>query len=107
MNLTPPPFETAEREAARWLILVALDAGEDLGATETMLLGALREALPFLSPQTLRHEVRYLASRNYVSLTVADGRPWRARITAAGTDLVEYRAECPPGIDRPPRGIGI
>ena len=105
--MTPQPFEIAERETARWLLLVALDAANSLGATETMLMGALREALPFLAPATLRHEVRYLAGRNYVTLTVADGRPWRASITAAGTDLVEYRTDCPPGIARPAQGYGI
>jgi DNA-binding HxlR family transcriptional regulator len=105
--MTPPAFEAAEREAARWLTLVALDAADSLGATETMLLGALRESLPFLAPATLRHEIRYLEGRGYLTLTVSDGRPWRARITAAGIDLVEYRSDCPPGIARPLRGDGI
>lgn len=100
-------LQLAERELTRWLILLALDAADSLGATEAMLLTALREALPFLSPQVLRHECRYLAGRNLITLTLSEGRPWRAGITAAGTDLVEYRADCPPGIARPARDLGI
>jgi DNA-binding HxlR family transcriptional regulator len=100
-------MEAAERELARWLILVALDASDYLGATETMLATALREALPMLSPQVLRHECRYLAERDLIRVTQGEGRPWRACITAPGIDLVEYRGECPPGIARPPKGRGL
>lgn len=100
-------LESAEREVARWLILLALDAADHLGATEAMLLAALREPLPMLSAQVLRHECRYLAGRNLITLSLMEGRPWRAAITAAGTDIVEYRTECPPGIARPVKGYGI
>ena len=105
--MTIPDFSTAERELCRWLILVALDAADDLGATEAMLASALREALPLLSPQTLRHEARYLAGRSLIRLTLDEGHPWRASITAAGTDIVEYRADCPASIARPAKGYGI
>lgn len=105
--MTHPDLHTAERELCRWLILVALDAAEEIGVTESMLQSALREALPFLPPPTLRHEVRYLAGLHYIQLHVAEGRPWRASITPAGTDIVEYRAECPASIARPAKGYGI
>lgn len=103
----PIDLDLAERELTRWLILLALDSADSLGASEAMLLAALREALPFLAPQVLRHECRYLAGRSLIHLALDEGRAWRASITAAGTDLVEYRADCPPGIARPAKGYGI
>lgn len=110
MNPSSPDFadiDAVTRELVRWLILCIADAGEFIGVTEAMVRTSLADQYPELPVHVLRHEVRYLASRGYLTLQLTEGRPWRATITAAGTDLVEYRADCPAGIARPRKGTGL
>lgn len=49
----------------------------------------------------IRRHLDYLAKCGLVSTVGSNGNSFT--VTAAGIDVVEYNAECPPGIGRPTR----
>ena len=90
----------AEREVLRWGLLVALWHARPYGAEETLLAGAMRDALLRTTQAQVRTELGSLDKRGLVHVR-RDGPIWWAELTAAGEDVVEYRAEAPAGIARP------
>jgi hypothetical protein len=50
----------------------------------------------------VRAELKSLAKRGLVDL-VDDAPIWSAELTPEGEAVVDYRADCPPDIARPPR----
>ena len=92
-----------QTEAIRWLILRAVDAGDPLGATEGMILPTVRTAWSTTSPELVRRELDYLEARGLVTLERPPVRPWRAKLTRHGRDVVHYTVDVDPGIDRPPK----
>ena len=87
----------------RWEILRVLKAGGYYGATEAMVLSALRTLFPFYDQMLGRDQLDYLAARKLINLERVEVEPWRATLTRHGIDLYEYRIDCEPGIARPPR----
>ena len=55
-------------ESSRWLILRAIDAGDTLGATEGMILPAVRTARPTTMAKHVRRELEYLEARELVTV---------------------------------------
>jgi hypothetical protein len=102
------PFdqEKAHRETLRWLVLLALNAARPLGAGETLIISAVRQAVPDATPRELRNEMDYLAERDLIHLEGRDGPQWRAKLTRSGVDVAEYTVACEPGIARPPKYWG-
>lgn len=100
MNLPFDP-EKSHRETLRWLILLALNAARPLGAGETLVLSAVRQALPDITIRELRAEMDYLMERDLIHLDGRDSPQWRAKLTRYGIDIVEYTVDVHPGIARP------
>lgn len=94
-------LEKSRRETLRWLILLTLNAARPLGAAETLIISALREAIPDVTVRELRNEMNYLMERELIHLTHRDRPQWFAALTRAGIDVAEYTVPCEPGIDRP------
>jgi hypothetical protein len=91
----------AEREYLRWIILLALWHARPYGATEGVILGACRDIPLRVTTDEVRRELDSLAKRGLVE--IERGALWSATLTAAGEDVVDYRADAPAGIARPPR----
>ncbi|MEW6250022.1 MAG: cytoplasmic protein [Pseudomonadota bacterium] len=91
----------AEREYLRWVILLALWHARPYGTTEGVILGACRDIPLRVTTDEVRRELDSLAKRGLVE--IERGALWSATLTAAGEDVVDYRAEAPAGIARPPR----
>lgn len=91
----------AEREYLRWVILLALWHARPYGTTEGVILGACRDIPLRVTTDEVRRELDSLAKRGLVE--VERGALWSATLTADGEDVVDYRADAPAGIARPPR----
>lgn len=93
--------EKNRRETLRWLIVLTLNAARPLGAGEVLIISAVCEAIPDVTPRELRNEMNYLAERQLIHL-VHENRPqWFATLTRVGIDIAEYTIPCEPGIARP------
>ncbi|MEO1750708.1 cytoplasmic protein [Thiofaba sp. EF100] len=92
----------AERETLRWIILSALWHGRPYGVNEHVLLMTAHDIPLRVTADQVRAEMAALEKRGLVSVG-RDGPIWWAELTAAGEDVVDYRAACPDGIARPPR----
>lgn len=92
----------AEREVTRWTILVALWHARPYGADENLLLNAARDSLLRVTADMIRAEMVSLEKRGLVSVNRA-GPIWWAEISALGEAVVEYRAEAPVDVFRPPK----
>ena len=85
------------------MTLLAINAGQDIGVTDAMVLAVVRVAHPETTVQFVRKELGYLEQRGLVTLERPPVRPWRAKLTARGRDVVDYTVDCAAGIDRPPK----
>lgn len=92
----------AEREYLRWVILSALWHARPYGTTEAVIMGACRDIPLWVTADQVRAELKSLAKRGLVDL-VDDAPIWSAELTPEGEAVVDYRADCPPDIARPPR----
>ena len=92
-----------ELESVRWLILQAVKLGGHVGATDEMILPAVRSSWIGVSMDQIRNEIEYLEQRKLVTTERPPIRPWRVRLTRHGHDLVDYVSDVAPGIDRPPK----
>ena len=88
--------------SVRWCTLEAVGAGGSLGATERMCEDVVRAGYPEASPARVRGELDYLESAGLVDLERSEIRPWEARLTAAGRDVVDCAVPAPKGVARPP-----
>lgn len=104
MNLVD--VEKSRRETLRWLVLLTLNAARPLGASEALIISAVREALPDVLQRELRNELNYLVERELIHLTQRDRPQWFAALTRTGMDIVEYTIPCEPGIARPDKYWG-
>ena len=94
-------MEKARREAIRWHILIALNAGRPEDVAEPLILIAIQSIPIECTARELRRELDYLRDRELVTLKQNDGAPWLAGLTRHGVDVVEYTVDCDPGIARP------
>jgi Mn-dependent DtxR family transcriptional regulator len=65
-------------------------------------MGACRDIPLRVTADQVRAELKSLAKRGLVDL-VDDAPIWSAELTPEGEAVVDYRADCPPDIARPPR----
>ncbi len=93
-------MEKARREAIRWSIIVALNAGRPEPTAETLVLSAIQSIPIECTARELRRELEYLAERDLVEVKRLEGAPWIAHLTRHGIDVAEYTVECDPGIAR-------
>ena len=94
-------MEKARRETLRWQIMQSLDTARPLGASETVLLAAIKDATPGLTMLELRRELAYLEDRKLLTIDSKARPVWHCALTRYGVDVVEYTVECEPGIARP------
>jgi hypothetical protein len=91
----------ARRETLRWLILLTLNAARPVGASELIVMDALRQAQPDVTEREARVELDYLEERELVEISGRESPYWFAKLTRIGIDVVEYTVDCDPGIARP------
>ena len=97
-----PDLEKARRESLRWLILLALNAAQPVGASEQVVYSAITPMMPDLTQLEMRRNLDYLAERDLITITGRDMQPqWFCKLDRCGIDVVEYTVACEPGIARP------
>lgn len=90
----------------RWAMLQAIEAASVAGATDAMCLDVATAAYPGTGLDRVRVELEYLESAGLASLQRSEIRPWLAKLTASGWDVVNYMTPAPEGIARPDRQAG-
>jgi hypothetical protein len=97
-----PDLEKARRENLRWLILLALNSAQPVGASEQVVFSAITPMMPDLTQLEMRRNLDYLAERDLITITGRDMQPqWFCKLDRYGMDVVEYTVPCEPGIARP------
>lgn len=97
-----PDLEKARRENLRWLILLALNSAQPVGASEQVVFSAITPMMPDLTQLELRRNLDYLAERELITITGRTQMPqWFCKLDRVGLDVVEYTVSCEPGIARP------
>lgn len=92
--------EDEDAPAVRWRVLVVLNAGSPRPVSDSLLLRVLSDLDVCASRPSLRLALAYLESAGLIEIARAEA--WLCKLTAAGTEVVEYRAPCT-GIARPIR----
>jgi hypothetical protein len=86
------------RQEIRWRMLSLLDAGRPVGVNRGLMLRALEDAQLLVLDNEFNQEAAYLVDKGLAQ--------WEAEhllaITADGVDVVEYTADAPKGVGRPP-----
>lgn len=98
MNIDLKKYQKAE---ARWLILRTLAAGRPIGATVSIIVSILEDSSAPLDSAAIRCELDYLEGKGLARIEDRTAEDWRAVLTPAGVDVVEYDAPAPTGIRRP------
>lgn len=94
-------LERYQREEMRWRILRTLDAGRPISVPEPLITRTLADIDLPATITSVRRELAYLEASGLVSIIDRDRSMWRAELTAAGVDVVEYTVKAPAGIARP------
>jgi hypothetical protein len=89
--------EKIRRETIRWNILLTLEKGSSLGASEEMVFSVVQGMFEDTTKLEIRRELTYLELRELLTLDAS----WRGKLTRHGVDVVEYTVPCEPGIARP------
>lgn len=92
----------AHIEGLRWTLLRTLMVGGHLGATDKMCLDVARAEYLGVTLDRVRTEMDYLEERKLIAIERSEIRPWRAKLSRHGRDVVDYQVEVEPGIARPP-----
>lgn len=100
--MTPEEVRIARLSGIRWTILRAIAYGTHLGATDEMILPAVRLRWLDSHLEEVRTEVDYLQARGLLTTERHEILPWRCKLTRYGRDVVDYTVGCEAGIDRPP-----
>ena len=95
-------LELVKLESGRWRLLQFVEAGGPIGVTEIMLSEALQLAWPDCDQAWTRTQLDYLEDKAFLYVERHEIKPWRAKLTAGGRDVVTYVTACPAGINRPP-----
>lgn len=97
-----PDVEKSRRENLRWLILLALNSAQPIGASEQIILSAITPMIPDVTQLELRRSLDYLAERDLITIAGRDTQPaWFCKLDRYGIDVVEYTVPVEPGIARP------
>ena len=97
-NLTPTQIHSL-----RWIVLQVIQAGAPYVVTERMCLDAAAAAYPAVAAERLRAELDYLEAKELIALERSEIRPWTAKLTGNGRDVVDYAVDAPLGVWRPQR----
>jgi hypothetical protein len=93
-----------ERESLRWMILLALNQARPTGTSDYVLVRTAHNLYIAVTTDVIQRELDYLSKYGLLEVKKRPDTPiWHAELTALGIDIVEYRAECPSGIARPPK----
>lgn len=93
--------EKQRREFMRWVLILALNNAQPVGAWEEVLLSIVRAIYPDATKMEVRRALDYLDERKLIELRKhPDGR-WFAKLTYHGVDVAEYTVDVHPGIARP------
>jgi len=92
----------AEREAIRWVLLLALWHSRPSGTSEYVLLRTCQDIQIRVTNDQIRSELVSLQKRGLVTVA-RTGPVWEAELTAEGEAVVDYRADCPVDVARPPK----
>ena len=88
----------------RWVLLQAIFAAYPISAaTEQMCLDVAVGAYPGVGIGRVQTELDYLESAGLITLKRSQVKPWTAKLTQAGRDVVDYAVDEPEGILRPLR----
>lgn len=91
------------REGMRWTVLLTLNHARPIGAHESLILQTIQGVYVDATPAELRRELDYLERYQLVDLEKQPAGFWRGALSHYGVDVVEYTAEVPAGIARPPK----
>jgi len=81
-----PDLEKARRENLRWLILLALNSAQPVGASELVVFSAITPMLPDLTQLELRRSLDYLVERDLITVTGRGGQPqWFCKLGPVNT----------------------
>ena len=97
-----PRFTPLQLLGLRWVLLQAVHAGGTLRVTDRMCLDVAAAAYTSADLERTRIELDYLETAGLVELERSEARPWSARLTHRGRDVVDYVVPAPDGIARPP-----
>jgi hypothetical protein len=100
-KIAEQPEQRILLQELRWRICLALHYARPLSASSGLLWRALDESDLPITAQQLNREVAYLQDKEIVTVAGDLSGDWKAELSAAGVDLVEYTIDCPPGIGRP------
>lgn len=94
----------AERENLRWLILLALWHARPHGCSEGVLVRTAQDIFIATTADVMRREMDYLQGFGLIEVQHNPNNPmWYGKLTSNGTNVVEYRADPPAGVARPPK----
>ncbi len=98
---TPVDLQKTRREYIRWVLLLGLNNSRPIGTVESVLLSIVQALHPDATALEIRCELDYLSERELVKLEKRPIGVWKADLTRAGIDMVQYTIDCEPGIARP------
>ena len=93
-------FDALREEHIRWIVLQALEAGGDLGASAAILLSVVNAMYPDARLAHIHAALVFLCSMELVAVQQA-GAHLRACLTEAGSAVASHAADVPAGIARP------
>lgn len=93
-------FDALREEHIRWIVLQALEAGGDLGASAAVLLSVVHAMYPDARLSHIHAALVFLCSLELVAVRQT-GTHLRACLTAAGSAVTRHAADVPAGIARP------
>ncbi len=94
-------LDRTRREHTRWVLLLALHNARPYGTNEHVMLPILQALYVDATGHEVRLGLEYLEQRHLIELTKAPTGVWSAKLNRLGIDIVEYTADCQPGIARP------
>jgi hypothetical protein len=94
-------LEQSTRETARWITLVALYQAVGVQTSERLILSILQAVPLQTSAAETRAVIEFLCRAGLAETHRSPTGEVTATLTKEGIDLVEYNADCPPGIARP------
>lgn len=98
-----PDSQRARHKNLRWLILLALNYAQPVGANKTIIVSTLGPVMLDLSHLEIHQNLTYLVKHGLITVLSPDSpqAQWVYKLTRLGVDVVEYNIGCEPGIARP------
>nr|VFK21753.1 MAG: hypothetical protein BECKLFY1418C_GA0070996_110211 [Candidatus Kentron sp. LFY] len=93
--------ERIRREGMRWNILLTLGHARPSGCWEELVLDTVQAIHPDTTRLELHRELDHVADLGLIEIEKKPYGRWYAKLNARGTNVVDYTADCPPGIARP------